>query len=93
MRLTKFAPFTVTSKVNLRGQIEQVRLRGWSSVDQELEIGLRSLSVPIRDRTGATIAALNVCCPSARVAPEDMRTRVLMELLEASNRITRALRA
>jgi IclR family transcriptional regulator, pca regulon regulatory protein len=93
VRLEKFTPFTVTSKVQLRGLVEEARLQGWASVDQELEVGLRSLSVPVKDRDGLTIAALNVCCPAARVTPEDMRTRVLSELLEASNRITRALMA
>ena len=38
-----------------------------------------------------TVAALNVCCPSARITPEDMRTRVLAETLEASTKITGAL--
>ena len=41
-------------------------VRGWI-VDQELEVGLRSLSVPIRDGRGKTVAALNLCCPSARI--------------------------
>jgi len=89
----KFTPNTVTSKVKLRGLIEEARLQGWSVVDQELEVGLRSLSVPIRDRCGAVVAALNVCCPSMRITPEDMRTRVLLAVMEASNRITRAMQA
>ena len=89
--MTKFTPNTVTSKVQLRSIIDEVRLQGWSIVDQELEIGLRSLSVPIRDGQGKIVAALNVCCPSMRIRPEDMRTRVLAEALEASNNITRAL--
>jgi IclR family pca regulon transcriptional regulator len=92
-KFPKFTPNTVTSKVKLRGLIEETRLQGWSIVDQELEVGLRSISVPVRDRAGNTIAALNVCCPSARVTPEDMRTRILAALMEASNRITRALQA
>jgi len=52
---------------------------------------LRSLSVPIRDRAQRTVAALNVCCPSARVTPEEMRSRVLAELLDAAQRIAMAL--
>ncbi len=91
MTLTKFTPNTITSKVQLRSVVEEVRLQGWSIVDQELEVGLRSLSVPIRDGQGQIVAALNVCCPSMRITPEDMRTRVLAETLEASNKITRAL--
>src|SRR5271156_415949 len=88
MTLTRFTPNTITSKVQLRGVIGEVRLKGWSIVDQELEVGLRSLSVPIRDGRGKTVAAPNVCCPSARITPEDMRTRVLAETLEASTKIT-----
>jgi len=92
VKLAKFTVNTITSKVKLRGLIEEVRAQGFSIVDQELEVGLRSLSVPVRDQTGAIVAALNVCCPSARVTPEDMRTRVLLELMEASRRITQSLR-
>jgi IclR family pca regulon transcriptional regulator len=92
-KLTKITPNTVTTKVKLRNLIEEARLQGWCSADQEFEIGLRSISVPVRDRLGRTIAALNVCCPSSRVSPEDMRTRVLSELMDASTRITRALQA
>lgn len=89
--LTKFTPNTVTSKVKLRSAIEEVRIQGWSIVDQELEIGLRSISVPIRDAGGAVVAALNVPCPSSRISYDQMRTKVLTELLTASNRITSGL--
>ena len=91
--LTKFTSNTIMSKVQLRSIIEEVRLNGWSIVDQELEVGLRSLSVPIRDGQGKIVAALNVCCPSERISPDDMRTRVLAEATEASNNVTRALQS
>ena len=91
VKLEKFTPNTVTSKVKLRGIIEETRRQGWSIVDQELEAGLRAISVPIRDRAGNIKAALNMCCPSARVTPEDMRTRVLTELLAGAQRIALAL--
>ena len=91
--LTKFTPNTVTSKVRLRGLIEEVRQQGWAIVDQELEVGLRSISVPIRGRGGEIVAALNVCCPSARITPEETRTRVLTALLSSTQQITRALQS
>ena len=40
--------------------------QGWSIVDQEYEIGFRSVSVPVVDGAGKTVAALNVCCPSVQ---------------------------
>ena len=90
-KLTKFTPNTVTSKAKLRGLIEETGAQGWSIVDQELEIGLRSISVPIRQRNGAVVAALNVACPSSRVTREDMHTKVLLELQVSSQQITAAL--
>lgn len=89
--LNKLTPNTVTSKVKLRSLIEETRVKGWSIVDQELEIGLRSISVPIRDKAGEVVAALNVACPSSRISPEDMRTRILLELQSASQQITSSL--
>ena len=89
--LKKQTPNTVTSKVKLRGLIEEAGAKGWSIVDQELEIGLRSISVPIRDKNGVVIAALNVACPSSRITLEDMHTKILLELQAASQSITASL--
>ena len=91
VKLTRFTPNTVTSKNKLKALIEETGELGWSIVDQELEIGLRSISVPIRQRSGEIIAALNVACPSSRVTRDDMHSRVLTELQTASQNITAAL--
>jgi IclR family pca regulon transcriptional regulator len=89
--LEAFTSNTVTSKVKLRAEIERVRLENYSIVDQELEIGLGSISVPIRSSEGRVLAALNVCCPSSRTTIEDMQKRILPELQQASLNITRGL--
>lgn len=86
--LTRLTPNTVTSKVELRSLLEETRVKGWSIVDQELEIGLRSISVPVMDKAGAVIAALNVACPASRITPEDMRSKILLELQTASQEIS-----
>ncbi len=90
-KLVAVTPHTQTSKVKLREAIEETRRQSWSLVDQELEVGLRSLSVPIRNRFGTTVAALNVCCPTPRWTLEDMRSKLLADLMEASQQITVAL--
>ncbi len=89
--LRKLTPNTITSKVKLRTLIEETRVKSWAIVDQELEIGLRSISVPIRDQTGKVLAALNVACPSSRITPEDMHGRILLRLQAASQEITAGL--
>lgn len=89
--LEAFTPNTVTSKVKLRAEIERVRLQNYSIVDQELEIGLGSISVPIRSSEGRVLAALNVCCPSSRTTIDDMQKRILPEMMAASLAITRGM--
>lgn len=92
MKPVAHTPSTVTAKSKIRSLVRETRQLGWSIVDEELEVGLRSVSAPIRSRSGEIIAALNVCGPSARVSLDEVRTRFLPELLEATARINRLVR-
>ena len=51
---------TVVDPTQVRAAIRAVRTQGYAVLDQELELGLRSLAVPIRDANGGIIAAANV---------------------------------
>ncbi|WP_372617956.1 IclR family transcriptional regulator C-terminal domain-containing protein [Falsiroseomonas sp.] len=84
-------PKTVTAKGRLLEAVEQARRQGWCIVDEELELGLRSLSVPLRGRGGVTVGAINICGPTSRVSLEELRTSFLGELLEAAARIQAAI--
>jgi IclR family pca regulon transcriptional regulator len=85
-------PKTITAKGKIRDAIREARRVGWSMVDEELEIGLRSVSAPIRSRSGQIIAAVNVCGPSSRVSTDDMRNRFVPEILEAADRMSGLVR-
>ncbi len=89
----KLTPQTITSKVKLRDELRDVARQGWSLVDQELEAGLRSLAVPIRNRSGIVVAAMNLGCHAGRVSIETMTEKFLPILQEASVRITSSLPA
>jgi len=84
-------PKTLTSRAKLREAVEQARRQGWAIVDEELELGLRSLSLPLRGRGGVTLGAINVCGPTSRVSLEELRTAFLREMMEAQARIQAAL--
>ncbi len=84
-------PRTITAKPQLREQVRQARQQGWAVVDEELELGLRSLSVPLRGPDGVTLGSINICGPSSRVPVEDLRTRFLPEMLAAAAQIQAAL--
>ena len=51
---------TVTDIEALMAELATVRTQGFATIDQEVEIGLRSIALPFRNIRGKTIAALNV---------------------------------
>ena len=75
---------TLTSAGALRMELERVRRHGWALVDQELELGLRSVAAPIRDWHLRTIAAINVSAHASRTTLEEMRRELVPPLLETA---------
>lgn len=59
----KFTSHTLLTKEKIRAAIELTAIQGYCYVDQELELGLCSIAVPVRNRQGRIIAALNVSTP------------------------------
>lgn len=53
-------PRTETSSGKLMDELERVKALGYACIDEEVEIGLRSIAVPLMDFRKRTIAALNV---------------------------------
>ena len=51
---------TLHTPQDLRANIEEIRRQGWVIIDQELEVSLRSIAVPLKDSAGQVLAALNV---------------------------------
>lgn len=63
---------TVTDRGVLRAVLAQVREQGYALNNEELELGLRSIAVPVRGASGRVLAALNVGAQATRVSPERM---------------------
>jgi IclR family pca regulon transcriptional regulator len=87
-----FTKFTVTDTKKLMSIIEVDRDRGWSYMNQELEEGLRSIAVPLMDRTGKIIAAMNVSGQANRNSEKTMIADFLPRLQQAADKINAALR-
>lgn len=80
----KLTEKSVTDRRKLAAIIRAVAVEGFALVDEELEIGLRSIAVPIRDRAGRIVAAVNVSTQSARFTPAAMRREILPPLRRAA---------
>lgn len=84
VRLVARTERTVTSAAKLRRLLKAVRESGHALLDQELEVGLRSIAVPVRDARGNVVAAMNVSTHAARVSLDEMHGRFLPILSEGA---------
>jgi len=92
VKLKPLTAHTLATEAELRGELARIRAQGWALVDQELEEGLRSVAVPIRDRDGAVVAAVNVSAHASRATKDIVRKTLLPPLLETASRIESDLR-
>lgn len=78
---------TVTSKEKLSQILDTVRAKEYAIVDQELEMGLRSIAVPVKDTKGRVVAAMNVGAQAVHLSVQDMETAVLPHLRVAAQEL------
>ena len=78
---------SITDLDALRSEVDAVRNQGYALVDQELEVGIRSVAAPLRDRRGRTLAAINVGTHAARVTLKELRSVILPELINTARSI------
>ena len=88
---TRHTARTLVDVAALKAELRSVRRQGWCLVDQELEEGLVSLSVPIRDRSGRAIAAMNISGQVHRTPPAQLLSQVLPKLRDAAAQISKML--
>ncbi|MGH3158922.1 MAG: IclR family transcriptional regulator [Streptosporangiaceae bacterium] len=76
--LTALTPHTITDNERLRSELDRVRRKGWAEAVNEREVGVASVAAPVRDATGAVVAAVSIGVPLARcsvMAPPRLVTR------------------
>lgn len=81
--LRPLTPHTITDPARLRDAIARARDCGHAMVDQELELGLRTIAVPLKNYRGDTVAAMNVSVHAARMGMDELVDRCLPALLRA----------
>ena len=82
--LPAFTPLTVTDPAVLRDRVAQVRRDGYSIVEEELEIGLRALAVPLCNAAGRPVAAMNVSTQASVTTRTELMRRFLPVMRSAA---------
>lgn len=86
-KIIAHTPKSITDPVELEREIGRVSRQGFAIIDEELELGLRSIAVPVRDRSGRVAAAINISTQSSRFSPAEMKTQILPALQDAARSI------
>jgi IclR family transcriptional regulator, pca regulon regulatory protein len=86
--LTPHTTRTITTVEKLRLALRNVRRNGYALVDQEYEVGLRSLAVPVYAASGRVVATLNLSGNAPRLSVLEMQSRYLSHLRNAANELS-----
>lgn len=90
-QLERRTPKTVVSRSAVRKLIESAREDGVAYTDEELELGVRTMAVPVVDSAGVTQAAMSVSAFAAQVSMSRMRDEFLPVLRREAQRLGRML--
>jgi DNA-binding IclR family transcriptional regulator len=88
--LVAFASAEPVSKARLLQQIEDVRRHGYARALREITSDTAAVAAPIRDHTGATVAALTISCPEERFTAE-LEDRCIRHVAQAAHDVSHAL--
>ncbi|GAB4261326.1 MAG: IclR family transcriptional regulator [Pararhodobacter sp.] len=87
--LSPRTPYSITDPEEILARIAQVRRQGYCVIDQEVELGLRSIAVPVRNTHDKVVAALNLGSP---LGSEDLADAYLPELQKVQAGLKRVLK-
>jgi IclR family transcriptional regulator, pca regulon regulatory protein len=84
VRLEARTPKTITDKSAFQASLDAARAQGYAIVNEELEYGLRSIAVPVVQKSGRVSIALNLSAQAGRISAGEMEERFLPLLKSAS---------
>lgn len=91
VKLVAHTPRTLIAADRVRKALAATAEDGYAIVDQELELGLRSIAVPVRDLGGRVVAAMNISTQASRVPMAELTRRFLPELASAAAELSASL--
>jgi IclR family pca regulon transcriptional regulator len=84
-------PNTLTSVEEIRERVHRARAEHMAYTDEELELGMRTMAVPVHDSHGHVRAAMSVAAFTARISLSAMKATFAPVLREHADRLGRML--
>lgn len=76
----------------IMSELIRVRADGFALIDQEVELGLRSIAVPLRNARGSTVAALNVGVPATQESVDELVALYLPAMRSVQSEVQKIVR-
>lgn len=76
-------PKTVVSLTGLRHILQNCRELGYASCDEEIELGVRSIAIPMFNQAGQTVAAMSISTRAERMTTSEMVRQHLPTMLRS----------
>ena len=89
--MKQFTPHTKSDLKELLAEIATARDKGFAIGDEELELGLRAIAVPVTNAQGRVVLSMSVSLQAARMTAKEMVDRILPELNAARPILSAAL--
>jgi IclR family pca regulon transcriptional regulator len=90
VKLVRYTPHTIVDKALFKAELARIRRHGYALVDQELELGLRSIAVPVLRPDGTAVAAINIGLNAGRLDRQDIVRELLPVLQQGAREIAAA---
>lgn len=88
IELLPITQYTVKDRAAFKRKLKQIRRDGYAVIDQELEVGLRQVGVPIVDRGGRVVSAISTSDHQPLATKPDVIERFVTPLREAAAEIS-----
>lgn len=90
--LTQRTPRTLTDPEMIMSELGRIRENGYAMIDQEFEIGLRSIAVPLLNARGGVLAAMNIAVPAIQSNVDQLVELYLPAMLRVQAELRGVLR-
>jgi len=91
--IEKYTKHTLTDNTSILHEVKLARNQGYSLVNQELEIGLCSVSVPILNKDGKAVAAINISSQPQKMDKKRLKNDLIPNLQAAARKISEVFSA
>ncbi|NIS59986.1 MAG: helix-turn-helix domain-containing protein [Proteobacteria bacterium] len=89
--MTKLTPNTIVDKAEFLRHLKEVAKQGYAIDNEECDLGVRCVGVPIRDYTGRVVGGLSVSGPSFRMSDDILRGKIIPIVKEAGGKVSKRL--